>query len=53
MKRFYSPDDTQAALTKHLLKTVCTDVTNLIFNFLASELMMAVDNPATITSEVS
>ncbi|XP_059971146.1 E3 UFM1-protein ligase 1 [Mesoplodon densirostris] len=45
-------DDTQAALTKHLLKTVCTDVTNLIFNFLASELMMAVDNPATITSEV-
>ncbi|XP_067558646.1 E3 UFM1-protein ligase 1 isoform X2 [Pseudorca crassidens] len=45
-------DDTQAALTKHLLKTVCTDVTNLIFNFLASDLMMAVDNPATITSEV-
>ncbi|XP_058939146.1 E3 UFM1-protein ligase 1 isoform X2 [Kogia breviceps] len=45
-------DDTQAALTKHLLKTVCTDVTNLIFNFLAAELMMAVDNPATITSEV-
>ncbi|XP_058163147.1 E3 UFM1-protein ligase 1 [Dasypus novemcinctus] len=45
-------DDTQAALTKHLLKTVCTDITNLIFNFLASDLMMAVDDPATITSEV-
>uniref|UniRef100_A0A286XFU9 E3 UFM1-protein ligase 1 n=1 Tax=Cavia porcellus TaxID=10141 RepID=A0A286XFU9_CAVPO len=44
--------DTQAALTKHLLKTVCTDITNLIFNFLASDLMMAVDCPATITSEV-
>uniref|UniRef100_A0A9L0QZX0 E3 UFM1-protein ligase 1 n=1 Tax=Equus caballus TaxID=9796 RepID=A0A9L0QZX0_HORSE len=44
-------DDTQAALTKHLLKTVCTDITNLIFNFLASDLMMAVDDPATITSE--
>ncbi|MXQ93089.1 hypothetical protein E5288_WYG019683 [Bos mutus] len=45
-------DDTQAALTKHLLKTVCTDITNLVFNFLASDLMMAVDDPATITSEV-
>ncbi|ELR58873.1 E3 UFM1-protein ligase 1 [Bos mutus] len=44
-------DDTQAALTKHLLKTVCTDITNLVFNFLASDLMMAVDDPATITSE--
>uniref|UniRef100_A0A8C4LBQ7 E3 UFM1-protein ligase 1 n=1 Tax=Equus asinus TaxID=9793 RepID=A0A8C4LBQ7_EQUAS len=46
-------DDTQAALTKHLLKTVCTDITNLIFNFLASDLMMAVDDPATITSETT
>ncbi|XP_008070327.1 E3 UFM1-protein ligase 1 isoform X1 [Carlito syrichta] len=45
-------DDTQAALTKHLLKTVCTDVTNFIFNFLASDLMMAVDDPAAITSDV-
>uniref|UniRef100_A0A2R9CK64 E3 UFM1-protein ligase 1 n=1 Tax=Pan paniscus TaxID=9597 RepID=A0A2R9CK64_PANPA len=44
-------DDTQAALTKHLLKSVCTDITNLIFNFLASDLMMAVDDPAAITSE--
>ncbi|XP_053448110.1 E3 UFM1-protein ligase 1 [Nycticebus coucang] len=45
-------DDTQAALIKHLLKTVCTDITNLIFNFLASDLMMAVDDPAAISSEV-
>ncbi|ELW54526.1 E3 UFM1-protein ligase 1 [Tupaia chinensis] len=45
-------DDTQAALTRHLLKTLCTDVTNLIFNFLASDLMMAVDDPAAITNEV-
>lgn len=49
--KFFS-DETQAALTKHLLKTVCTDITNLIFNFLASDLMMTVDSPATITSEV-
>ncbi|XP_054992835.1 E3 UFM1-protein ligase 1 isoform X2 [Sorex araneus] len=45
-------DDTQTALTKHLLKTVCTDITNLIFNFLASDLMMAVDDSTTITSEI-
>ncbi|XP_059110049.1 E3 UFM1-protein ligase 1 isoform X1 [Peromyscus eremicus] len=48
----YFADDTQTALTKHLLKTVCTDITNLIFNFLASDLMMAVEDPAAITSEI-
>ncbi|KAF0876069.1 UFL1 ligase, partial [Crocuta crocuta] len=48
----YFPDDTQTTLTKHLLKTVCTDITNLIFNFLASDLMMAVEDPTTITNEV-
>lgn len=50
MKSF--ADDTQAALAKHLLKTLCTDITNLVFNFLASDLMLAVDDPTTITSEV-
>ncbi|KAH0521727.1 E3 UFM1-protein ligase 1 [Microtus ochrogaster] len=45
-------DDTQTALTKHLLKTVCTDITNLMFNFLASDLMMAVEDPAAITSDI-
>uniref|UniRef100_A0A8C2LK88 E3 UFM1-protein ligase 1 n=1 Tax=Cricetulus griseus TaxID=10029 RepID=A0A8C2LK88_CRIGR len=45
-------DDTQTALTKHLLKTVCTDITNLMFNFLASDLMMALEDPAAITSEI-
>ncbi|XP_051016993.1 E3 UFM1-protein ligase 1 [Acomys russatus] len=48
----YFADDTQTALTKHLLKTVCTDITNLMFNFLASDLMMAVEDPAAITSEI-
>ncbi|XP_036034297.1 E3 UFM1-protein ligase 1 [Onychomys torridus] len=48
----YFADDTQTALTKHLLKTVCTDITNLIFNFLASDLMMALEDPAAITSEI-
>ncbi|XP_075827414.1 E3 UFM1-protein ligase 1 isoform X1 [Microtus pennsylvanicus] len=48
----YFTDDTQTALTKHLLKTVCTDITNLMFNFLASDLMMAVEDPAAITSDI-
>uniref|UniRef100_A0A8C3UIC1 E3 UFM1-protein ligase 1 n=1 Tax=Catharus ustulatus TaxID=91951 RepID=A0A8C3UIC1_CATUS len=42
-------DDT---LAKHLLKTLCTDITNLVFNFLASESMMTTENYSTITSEV-
>ncbi|KAM9315624.1 E3 UFM1-protein ligase 1 [Gastrophryne carolinensis] len=45
-------DETQSNLAKHLLKTVCTDITNLIFNFLASDVMMAVEDYTTITSEV-
>uniref|UniRef100_A0A663LQS6 E3 UFM1-protein ligase 1 n=1 Tax=Athene cunicularia TaxID=194338 RepID=A0A663LQS6_ATHCN len=45
-------DETQTNLAKHLLKTVCTDITNLIFNFLASESMMTTENYSTITSEV-
>ncbi|XP_028903049.1 E3 UFM1-protein ligase 1 [Ornithorhynchus anatinus] len=45
-------DDTQTSLSKHLLKTVCTDITNLIFNFLAADLMMAVEDTSAITSEV-
>ncbi|NWS56846.1 UFL1 ligase, partial [Chunga burmeisteri] len=45
-------DETQTNLAKHLLKTVCTDITNLIFNFLASDSMMKTENYSTITSEV-
>ncbi|NXX14603.1 UFL1 ligase, partial [Podargus strigoides] len=45
-------DETQTNLAKHLLKTVCTDITNLIFNFLASDSMMTTENYSTITSEV-
>uniref|UniRef100_A0A8C0V275 E3 UFM1-protein ligase 1 n=1 Tax=Cyanistes caeruleus TaxID=156563 RepID=A0A8C0V275_CYACU len=44
-------DDTQTNLAKHLLKTLCTDITNLVFNFLASESMMTIENYSTITSE--
>ncbi|XP_029451258.1 E3 UFM1-protein ligase 1 isoform X2 [Rhinatrema bivittatum] len=45
-------DDTQNQLTKHMLKTVCTDITNLIFNFLAADSMLATEDYTTITSEV-
>ncbi|NWR03844.1 UFL1 ligase, partial [Paradoxornis webbianus] len=44
-------DDTQTNLARHLLKTLCTDITNLVFNFLASESMMTTENYSTITSE--
>ncbi|KAF7253778.1 E3 UFM1-protein ligase 1 [Varanus komodoensis] len=45
-------DDTQSNIAKHMLKTVCTDITNLIFNFLAADLMMATEDYTTITAEM-
>ncbi|KAF7649689.1 hypothetical protein LDENG_00137600 [Lucifuga dentata] len=45
-------DETQVYITKHVLKTVCTDVTNILVNFLAADLMMSVENPSSITNEV-
>ncbi|KAM9703132.1 E3 UFM1-protein ligase 1 [Menidia menidia] len=45
-------DETQVNITKHILKTVCTDVTNILVNFLAADLMMSVENPSSITNEV-
>ncbi|MEQ2197910.1 hypothetical protein XENOCAPTIV_004979, partial [Xenoophorus captivus] len=45
-------DETQVQITKHVLKTVCTDVTNILVNFLAADLMMSAENPSTITNEV-
>lgn len=49
--KFFS-DETQANIAKHVLKTVCTDVTNILVNFLAADLMMSVENPSTISNEV-
>ncbi|GCB77247.1 hypothetical protein scyTo_0015633, partial [Scyliorhinus torazame] len=46
------PDDTHVQLGKHLLKTMCTDISNLLFNFLAGDLMMAVETYTTITPEL-
>ncbi|XP_041832091.1 E3 UFM1-protein ligase 1-like [Melanotaenia boesemani] len=49
--KFFS-DETQVNIIKHVLKTVCTDVTNILVNFLAADLMMSVENASTITTEV-
>uniref|UniRef100_A0A3P8RQ89 E3 UFM1-protein ligase 1 n=1 Tax=Amphiprion percula TaxID=161767 RepID=A0A3P8RQ89_AMPPE len=48
--KFFS-DETQTNIAKHVLKTLCTDVTNILVNFLAADLMMSVENPSTITNE--
>lgn len=45
-------DETQVNIAKHVLKTLCVDVTNILVNFLAADLMMSVENPSTITNEV-
>lgn len=49
----YFADETKVLIAKHVLKTVCTDITNILVNFLAADLMMSVENPGTITNEVS
>lgn len=49
--KFFS-DETQVHISKHVLKTLCTDVTNILVNFLAADLLMSVENPSTITTEV-
>lgn len=49
--KFFS-DETQVLISKHVLKTLCTDVTNILVNFLAADLLMSVENPSTITNEV-
>lgn len=49
--KFFS-DETQIHIAKHVLKTLCTDVTNILVNFLAADLMMSVENPSTISNEV-
>lgn len=49
--KFFS-DETQVHISKHVLKTLCTDVTNILVNFLAADLLMSVENASTITKEV-
>jgi hypothetical protein len=46
-------DDVQPIISRHLLKTLCTDMANLAINCLAADQMMAVSDPNTLTHEVS
>uniref|UniRef100_A0A8C9W2M6 E3 UFM1-protein ligase 1 n=1 Tax=Scleropages formosus TaxID=113540 RepID=A0A8C9W2M6_SCLFO len=48
--KFFS-DETHANIAKHVLRTICTDVTNILLNFVAAEFMTAVDSPRSITNE--
>lgn len=45
------PEETSAQLVKHLLKTVCTDITNMVVNAIATDHMMSVTNESQITAE--
>ncbi|CAI5769848.1 E3 UFM1-protein ligase 1 [Podarcis lilfordi] len=45
-------DETQSNIAKHMLKTFCTDITNLIFNCLAADQMMAAEDYTAITTEM-
>ncbi|XP_012676876.1 E3 UFM1-protein ligase 1 [Clupea harengus] len=45
-------DDTQVNIAKHVLKTVCSDVTNILVNFVASDGMITSDGSGAITNEV-
>ncbi|XP_032239292.2 E3 UFM1-protein ligase 1 homolog [Nematostella vectensis] len=45
------PEDVQVHLSRHLLRTVCTDITNLMVNMLAADHMLAVTDETTITPE--
>ncbi|XP_043076128.1 E3 UFM1-protein ligase 1 isoform X2 [Puntigrus tetrazona] len=44
-------DETQVSIAKHVLKTVCTDATNVLLSFVAAEHMTS-DSSNSITSEI-
>uniref|UniRef100_T1IY38 E3 UFM1-protein ligase 1 homolog n=1 Tax=Strigamia maritima TaxID=126957 RepID=T1IY38_STRMM len=46
------PDDTRTQLNKHLLRTLGTDVTNLIFGYVAQENRLQLGDDVNITSDI-
>ncbi|KAL4233241.1 E3 UFM1-protein ligase 1 [Mactra antiquata] len=44
-------DDTETVLTRHLLRTVCSDITNLVLNAIAADHMVSVEDEAQLTIE--
>ncbi|KAF4091943.1 hypothetical protein AMELA_G00015310 [Ameiurus melas] len=45
-------DDVQLHMVKHVLKSVCSDLTNAMINFLSDDYKTTIDNPISITAEV-
>lgn len=51
---FFLSEETEAILTKHLLKTVCSDITNIVVNVLGHEHMLSnSEEEENFTPEVS
>ena len=49
---FLPTDEVQPMISRHLLKTLCTDMANLAINCLAADQIMAVSDLSTLTHEV-
>ncbi|XP_052238485.1 E3 UFM1-protein ligase 1 homolog [Dreissena polymorpha] len=45
------PEDVQEQLVRHLLRTVCTDITNLVLNAVATDHMHSVEDETLFTTE--
>ncbi|WAR06782.1 UFL1-like protein [Mya arenaria] len=45
------PEDVQLNSVRHLLRTVCTDITNLVLNAIATDHMLSVADESTLTNE--
>ena len=50
---YWHLDDVQAQINKYLLKTVCSDITNLAFNAVATEEMISLGEETIMSPEVS
>lgn len=45
-------DDVQVQLSRHLLRTVCTDIVNQAVGLLAADHMITINDESTLTPEV-
>lgn len=45
-------DDSQLHIVKHVLKSVCTDLTNTLIHFLSADHMVNIDNSSALTPEM-
>uniref|UniRef100_A0A131YWZ4 E3 UFM1-protein ligase 1 homolog n=1 Tax=Rhipicephalus appendiculatus TaxID=34631 RepID=A0A131YWZ4_RHIAP len=52
LKALPAAEELQSQLAKHLLKTLCSDLTNLVVSYLAAEHAKEADTPASMAPEV-